>query len=182
MRAAAQQREWTTLQDTLKRLLAELDPLIALSVAAPRARDFLPRFEAQYPEAIWVRELLLTVISYASAPSELPQHALKQFPGPGCGNFLLGVFDLARAVQTEYTVFERYSHVTNAIANITLAELHHLYFSSRPDAYERLRAAGDDQQTAAAIQYDFWLDAEVAAQDIALWLAITDEVEAALKR
>ena len=48
----------------------------------------------------WVRQLLLTVVSYASAPNELPAHAVNQFPSPGCGNFVSAVLDLARTVQT----------------------------------------------------------------------------------
>src|SRR5690606_39732366 len=88
LRAAARQREWNTLQDTLKRLLARLEPLIALEVAAVRAQNHLPRFEDYYPEAGWVRQLLLTVISFASAPDHLPDHAVTQVPAPGCGNYV----------------------------------------------------------------------------------------------
>lgn len=181
LRVAARQREWNTLQDTLKRLLAELDPLIALSVAAPRLQAFLPVFETYFPEAGWVRELMLTVISYASAPNELPVNALNQFPSPGCGNFVMAVFDAARAVQPEYTVFERYSHITNAAANAILADLQHTYFGQRIDEYDRLREAEGDEQMAAQIQYAFWLDGEVAARDTALWLEIADELEQLLQ-
>ena len=45
LRNAAHQREWNTLQDTLKRLLARLEPLVALEVAAVRAHQHLARFE-----------------------------------------------------------------------------------------------------------------------------------------
>ena len=69
MRTAAEQREWTTLQDTFKRLIAHLDPLIALQIAAVRTQAFLPTFESYYPEAKWLRDLMLTVVSYASAPN-----------------------------------------------------------------------------------------------------------------
>ncbi|HRF93670.1 MAG TPA: hypothetical protein PLZ51_00680, partial [Aggregatilineales bacterium] len=60
LRISAQQREWGTSQDTLKRLLTHLDPLIAVSISAPLFETFLPKFEALYPEARWVREILLT--------------------------------------------------------------------------------------------------------------------------
>jgi hypothetical protein len=182
MRTAAQQREWTTLQDTLKRLLAAFDPLVALTVAAERARRFLPTFERHHPDALWVRELLLTVISYASAPDELPQHAVNQFPTPGCGNFIMAVFDMARAVQQGYTVYERYSHITNATANVILAELQHEYFSRREEEYTRLRDPDTGQQDAAQIQYNFWLDGEIAKRDTAAWLQVADEVTRLVKK
>ena len=38
-RTAARQREWSTLQDTLKRLLARFEPLLALEVAAVRVQN-----------------------------------------------------------------------------------------------------------------------------------------------
>jgi hypothetical protein len=177
LRIAAQQREWTRLQDTLKLLLARLDPLLALTVPAEHAWEFLPLFEQHYPEAGWVRELLLTVISYASAPRELPEHVVNQFPAPGCGNFVLGVLDLARAVQAEYTLFERYSHITNATANLILADLQYTYFASHPEEFDRLVDPDTTFEIVAEIRYRFWLDDEVAARDTWLWLAVAAEVE-----
>jgi hypothetical protein len=178
MRVAAEQREWTALQDTLKRLLAELDPLIALGAAANRTQAFLPTFESVYPESGWVKELMLTVISYGSAPNELPENVVTEYNEPGCGNFLLAVFDLARAVQPKYTVFERYSHIVNAIANAILAELQYAYFSERRAAFEQMRDPAVDERTRAQIQFDFWLDDGVAERDTAIWLKVADEVAA----
>ncbi|GAB4511912.1 MAG: hypothetical protein OHK0046_10660 [Anaerolineae bacterium] len=180
MRIAAHQREWNTLQDIFKRLIAEVDPLVALQVPAPRLHDFLKTFESYYPEAAWVREMLLTIINYASAPKDLPVHTLNQFPSPGCGNFMMGVFELAWTVQMGIEVFERYSHVTNALSNVLLAELQHLYFSQRPVVYEALREGSPPERTQA--QYAFWIDDEVAARDTALWLAVVDDVEKMLQR
>ncbi len=180
LRAAAHQREWTTLQDTLKRLLTALDPLIALSVAADPVREFLPRFEGYFPEAGWLRELLLTVISYASAPNDLPEGSVNQFPQPGCGNYTKAVLDLARAVQDKYTLFERYSHITNAIANAILAELTHLYFSQHTDQFTIFSDLNTDPNERAQIQYAFWLDAEVEARDTDLWLQVADAIEKTL--
>jgi hypothetical protein len=177
LREAARGREWNTAQDTLKRLLARLDPLIALTVAAERSQAFLPVFMRQYPDAGWVRELMLTVIAYASAPNDLPDHAVGQFPSPGCGNFLKSVLDMARAVQTKYTVFERYSHITNAVANAILAELSHLYYQPHADAYALLMDAEADAEARSQVQFRFWLDPAVAAKDTALWLAVADDVE-----
>jgi hypothetical protein len=175
IRAAAHQREWNTLQDTLKRLLAQFDSLIALEIAAERVVGFLPRFEAYYPEAGWVRELLLTVVSYASAPNELPDHAVTQFPSPGCGNFVGAVLDLARAVQTGVSPFERYSFITNAIANAVLAELMDMYYSQHPDEWEYLNS-NPDVSIRQELYGRFWLDADVAARDTAIWLDIADQI------
>lgn len=179
MRIAAQQREWNTLQDTFKRLIANLEPLIALQIAAPRVQGFLPTFESYYPEAGWVKELLLTVIAYASAPSELPVHVLNQFPSPGCGNFLMSVFELAWTVQPGEEVFERYSHITNAVSNAILAELQHLYFRTHPNEYAALHE--DNAWVRSKIQAKFWLDAEVAQRDTRRWLEITDDLEKMLE-
>lgn len=186
LRNAAHQREWNTLQDTLKRLLARLEPLVALEVAAVRAHQHLARFEHYYPEAGWVRQLLLTVISYASAPDQLPEHAVNQFPSPGCGNYISAVFDLARVVQMGASPFERYSFITNALANITLAQLMDLYYSQHMDEWQRLNEAADETnpETGLTVRQElymkFWTDAAVAQQDTRIWLDVADAVEAKL--
>jgi hypothetical protein len=184
LRAAAYQREWNTLQDTLKRLLTRLEPLIALEIAAARVQGYLHRFEHYYPEAGWVRQLLLTIISYASAPSDLPVQAVTQFPSPGCGNYISAVLDLARAVQMGVSPFERYSFIVNAIANTTLAELMDLYYRQHPEIWERLNAQPDAVNPATGltvrqeITMQFWTDADVAARDTAIWLEIADAAAA----
>lgn len=181
LRAAAETRTWTTLQDTLKRLLAGLDPLAALTVAAGPVRDFLPTFEGYFPQAGWVRELTLTVINYGSAPNDLPESAVNQFPQPGCGNFIRAVLDLARAVQPKYTVFERYSHITNATANALLADLTHAYFSANPAEFAVLSDLNADPDARTRVQAAFWLDPAIAARDTAHWLTVADAVQAALE-
>lgn len=186
LRAAAEQREWNTAQDTLKRLLARLEPLIALEIAAVRAHQHLPRFEAYYPEAGWVRQLLLTVVSYASAPDQLPDHAVRQFPSPGCGNYVSAVLNLARAVQSGASPFERYSFITDALANTTLAELMDFYYSQHPDEWEQVAAPPNETDPAAdqaarqQLTARFWLDEAVAARDTAIWLEIAEAVAAKL--
>jgi hypothetical protein len=181
LQVAAQGREWTTLQDTFKQLVTNLDPLIALSVVAPRVQAFIPKFQHYYPEAKWVRELMLTVIAYGSSPNDLPVHAVRDFPSPGCGNFLLAVFDLARTVQPHYSVFERYSHITNAAANAILAHLQYTYFKKRLDLYAILRDSETDEVTRQQIQHQFWLDEDVARTDTALWLNLIETLTVALE-
>lgn len=188
LRGAAERREWNTLQDTLKRLLAQMEPLIALEIAATRVIDHLPRFEHYYPDAKWVRQLVMSVVSYASAPDELPDHALAQFPSPGCGNFVSAVLDMARAVQPKHTVFERYSFITNAIANVILADLMDFYYSPRPDAWARLTQQADEMDPATGLSVRqqsyiaFWTDAEVAQRDTAAWLNVANKLSEKLNR
>lgn len=182
LRTAAESREWTTAQDTFKRLLATLDPLIALSVVAPRVQAFLPKFEHYYPEAGWVRELMLTVIVYGSAPSDLPFHALRDFPRPGCGNFLIAVFEMAQVVQPQTTTFESYSHITNAAGNAILADLQYTYFKKRLELYQIYRDEQTDDETRQAIQFEFWLNEIVSKRDVALWLHMADQIEQAINR
>lgn len=180
LRQAARGREWTALQDTLKRLLARLEPIPALEIPAVRIDAYLPRFEAYYPEAKWVRELFMSVAAYASAPNELPDYAVNQFPQPGCGNFVSAVLDLARAVQTKYTVFERYSFITNATANAILADLMDFYYRQHPDEWALLTDQPDavDEATGLPLRQvlymRFWLDADVAQRDTATWLAVAE--------
>jgi hypothetical protein len=182
LRVAAQQREWNMSQDTLKQLLAQVDPLVALGIAVSRAQNFLPAFETYYPQAGWVRELMLQIVSYATAPSDLPLEALTQFPEPGCGNFIMAVFDMARAVQSEASFFERYSYITNAVANSILADLQHTYYSQRRGEYDLMCDPDADPDMAAQVQYAFWLDGNVAQRDADTWLDVADEVEAMLAR
>ncbi len=177
LRTAAQERTWTELQDTLKRLLATLEPLIALQVGAEQAQIFLPIFDTYYPEAGWVRELLLTVVSYASAPGELPESAVNQFPKPGCGNFVRAVLDLSRSVQDKYTQFERYSHITNGIANGILADLQHVYFERRTGEFSFILDPEGDPKRKTIIHQKFWRDTAVVERDTAQWLKIADSVE-----
>jgi hypothetical protein len=180
LRAAAAQREWTRLQDTLKRLLTRLDPLEALEIPALRIQAFLPRFEHYYPEAGWLRELLLMLMAYGTAPRDLPAHAVNQFPSPGCGNYVAAVLDLARAVQDGVSPFERYSFITNATANAVLAELMDLYYRDHGDDWQRLNGAPDeiDPSTGLTVRQTlygvFWMDAAVAERDTAAWLDIAE--------
>lgn len=182
LRMAAQQREWNTLQDTLKRLLALMEPLAGVEIAAIRLHQHLPRFEAYYPEAGWVRQLLLTVVSYGSAPNDLPAHAVNQFPSPGCGNFVSAVLDLARAMQTGVSPFERYSYLTNAVASGVLAELMDGYYRQHMDEWTRLNAEVDSVNSATGLTVRqeltmrFWMDDDVAERDTMAWLEIADAV------
>ena len=182
LRSAAKERQWTDLQDTLKRLLANLEPLIALQVAAVQIEAFMPIFNDYYPQAGWVRELTMTVMAYASAPDELPEQAVNQFPSPGCGNYVIAVLDLARCVQDKYTVFERYSHIVNVVSNAILARLQHRYFADRPGEFTFIVDLEGDETKKAKIYQKFWRNPDVAQFDTQLWLAVADDVEAKLKQ
>jgi hypothetical protein len=125
---------------------------------------------------------MLTVVSYASSPGELPLHAAKDFQKPGCGNFIMAVFDLARTVQQQYTVFERYSHITNAAANAILADLQYTYFKKRDALFAMFIDPEADEETRQEIQYTFWLDEIVHKRDTALWLHLADTLEEAIRQ
>lgn len=181
LRISAQQREWMTSQDTVKRLLAHLDVLLAVSIASPLYESFLPKFEASYPQAKWVRETLLTIIVYGSASDNLPIQSIPQFPSPGCAHFLLGVFDLARSVQSIYSPFEKYSHITNAISNGILAHLQYDYFRYRPDSYTVLRDETTPLEERERLQFNFWMNRQVAQLDTALWLSVAERLEKTLR-
>lgn len=181
LRTAAQGRDWTPLQDTLKRLLARLEPLPALEVPATQIQAFLPRFETYYPDAGWVRQLALTVISYGSAPKDLPEQAVNQFPSPGCGNFVRGVLDLGRAVQDQYSIFERYSHATNATANTVLADLMDFYYHDHLDEWAHVNEPDTVPDVRQRLYARFWLNEAVAARDTATWLAIADLLDQRLR-
>jgi len=186
LRTAAQQREWTMLQDALKRLLTRLEPLAALEIPAARVQAHLPRFEHYYPEAGWVRELLLMLMAYGTAPRDLPAHAVNQFPSPGCGNYVTAVLNLARAVQEGVSPFERYSFITNATANAVLAELMDLYYRDHLADWQRINDAPDEIDPATglsvrqALYVAFWMDPQVAARDTTIWLEIADALAAKL--
>lgn len=183
LRQAADGREWNTLQDTLKRLLARLEPIPALEIPAVQINHFLPRFEHYFPQAGWVRQIFMTVTAYASAPSHLPDHVVNQFREPGCGVFVGAVLDMARAVQTEYTVFERYSFMTNATANAILADLMAFYFAQHPRLWLDILNRPDkvEAETGLTLRQShymrFWADEEVAERDRAAWLAVADLLE-----
>lgn len=181
LRLAAKERQWTALQDTLKRLLANLEPLIALQVGAVQIEAFMPIFQQYYPQAGWVREVTMTVMAYASAPDELPEQAVNQFPSPGCGNYVMAVLDLARSVQDKYTVFERYTHITNVVANGILTRLQHHYFENRPGEFSFIVDLDGDDSKKAKIYQKFWRNAAVAELDTQLWLQVADAVEAKLQ-
>lgn len=182
LRYAIQERDWTTTQDIFKRLLTQLDPLIALSVVTPRIQAFIPKFLHYYSEAKWVRDLMLTVVVYGSSPREIPFHAVRDFPSPGCGNFLMAVFDLAQTVQPDHTIYERYSFITNAAANGILAQLQYSYFKNRPELYTLYRDGETDPEIRQAIQTDFWLDDTVAKTDSALWSNVVDLLVTTLEK
>lgn len=181
LRTAAERREWNTLQDTLHDLLETLDPLIALGVAITRAQEFLPVFETYYPRAGWVRELLLYVVSYGTVSGVPPTDALTQFPKPGCGNFVMAVLEIAHAVQVSYRE-TRYNHITDAVAHTILADLQHTYYNRRSDEYAQLLAAESDANAVRQMRAAFWMDAEVAQRDTALWLRVAEEIAGRIER
>lgn len=191
LREASQQRDHEQIQFYLKRLLTVLPYYYALAVVAERVHEFLPHFEAAYPDEAWVRRLLTVIGAYGTAPDEgVAEMALGQdFGAPGAMNFLKAVYDLTQAMQDKHTGEARVGFMTSAAVNAGMAGLVHAYYAPRPYAWQRVRANTLDPATgqysdpeATQIAYGFWTDADTAARDSAYWLSLADSIDAALRR
>lgn len=191
LRRAAHQRDQAQLQFILKRLLQQMDYYVALSVPLERAYDYLDIFESYYPDERWVRQMLLAITSFGTAPDAgVAEMALQQgFIAPGASNFLKAVFDITQAMQSRHTGEARVGYMTSAVVNAIVAELAEAWYGERPEAWQRVRNNAYDAATqtysdpeATQIAYAFWQDAQTAALDTALWLGLADTIEQKLTR
>lgn len=178
LRKEAQERNQEQLQFLLKRLLQRMEYYIALAVPLELIREFLPTFEAHYPDETWVRQLLLMINNYGKAPeNDISEMALQQgFTVAGTGNFLKAVFDLTQAMQDKNTPEARIGFMASAVVNATMAELVHSWYGERDKAWELVRENPSDEQ-AQRIAYIFWTHADTAELDQHLWLKIADSIE-----
>jgi len=187
LRAAAHIRDWGELQAALTRLLLQLDFYAGLEMAVQRVHAHLPVFERAHPEAVWARQLLVSLVAYGVAPHELPPEASQPHASPGAANFILAVFDLCRAVERRTPPDNRIRFVVSAVANAILADLAAFWYSAHPHLWERQQAAGDqlDPDTGLTVRQQiytqFWLDEAVAARDTAAWLAVAARVAEKLR-
>lgn len=187
LRESALAREWGESQAILTRLLLGLDFYAGLEIGLARAHAHLPLFEAQHPEAVWARQLLVGIVSYGTAPEMLPPAAYDSYPSPGASNFITAVMELVRSVERKTPLENRIRFVGNALVNTLLAELAAYWYGEHPAAWEDQRQRGDeaDPQTGLTvrqrIQARFWLDDDVAQRDTAAWLALADTVAAKLR-
>lgn len=188
LRAAAEAREWTVLQDTLTGLLMEIDFFYGVEIAVTRAHNHLPIFEAAHPDAGWVRSLLVWITSYGAAPANLPPQAGTPHNSPGAANYIAGLIDLTRAMERMTPLDNRVRFLASAISNTILAELAAAWYGHYPEAWDAQQEHGDeiDETTGLnvrqAIQAEFWLDEGTAERDTAAWLSVADAIAKKVNR
>src|SRR5689334_24264497 len=96
LRTAAQERDWSVLQDTLADALGEVEYFAGLEIGLNRAHDHLPIFEQHHPDASWARALLVWLASYGAPPADLPMDAGLPHDSPGANNYVTALVELAR--------------------------------------------------------------------------------------
>ncbi|MCY3797067.1 MAG: hypothetical protein OXG84_04635 [Chloroflexi bacterium] len=180
LRDAAEARDPERCQFLLKTLFLDMEFYLALAVVIERARSFLETFEHYYPDGGFARQILTQMVNTGTAPSRLPPEALRDFEYPGAANYMKALSDLAHATQPG-PLPPRIGYLVSAAANAIMAELVEHYYGRRIDAWQTVRERPDSAE-ARAIAYAFWSDEEVALLDTDHWLAVTDSIEAQLRR
>jgi hypothetical protein len=191
LRRNVQERNSEQSQFYLKRLLMAVNYFYAVAIITEELQRFLPKFEEAYPDEVWVRRLLLAVVSFGNKPEEgVPEMALRQdFPAPGAMNFLKAVYDLTQAMNDKHGNESRVGFMTSALVNVLMADVVQAWYGKRTKAWERVRANKLDPATgqysdpvATEIAYQFWTDEATISNERELWLALADRIENALKR
>jgi hypothetical protein len=187
LRAAALERDWSILQDTLAEVLAEVEYFAGLEIGLNRAHDHLPIFEAHHPEASWARALLVWLASYGAPPADLPMDASLPHDSPGANNFVTALIELARSAERKTPYENRIRFLANAIGNLIVADLAAYWYAENDDMWDFQQVHGTeiDEETGEPISQivyaSFWLDEDVAARDTAAWLTIADQLERKMK-
>jgi len=187
LRAAAVERDWSVLQDTLAEALGEVEYFAGLEIGLTRAHDHLPIFEQYHPDASWARALLVWLASYGAPPADLPMDAGLSHESPGANNYVTALVELARSAERKTPYENRIRFLANAIGNLIVANLAAYWYAENDDMWDFQQAHGSeiDEETGEPISQtvyaSFWLDDEVAARDRAAWLAIADQLERKMK-
>jgi hypothetical protein len=187
LRAAALERDWSVLQDTLAEALSEVEYFAGLEIGLTRAHNHLPIFEQHHPDASWARALLVWLASYGAPPADLPMDAGLPHDSPGANNFVTALVELARSAERKTPSENRLRFLANAIGNLIVVELAAYWYGENADMWEfqQLHGSETDDETGEPISQtiyaSFWLDEEVAARDTAAWLAIADQLEPKMK-
>jgi hypothetical protein len=187
LRAAALERDWSVLQDTLADALSEVEYFAGLEIGLTRAHNHLPIFEQHHPDASWARALLVWLASYGAPPADLPMDAGLPHDSPGANNFVTALVELARSAERKTPYENRIRFLANAIGNLIVADLAAYWYGENPNMWEfqQLQGSEIDDETGEPISQtiyaSFWLDDEVAARDTAAWLAIADQLEPKMK-
>ena len=187
LRAAARERDWSVLQDTLAEALGEVEYFAGLEIGLTRAHDHLPIFEQHHPDASWARALLVWLASYGAPPADLPMDAGLPHDSPGANNYVTALVELARSSERKTPYINRLRFLANAIGNLIVADLAAYWYGENDDMwdFQQLHGSEIDDETGEAISQtvyaSFWLDDEVAARDTAAWLAIADQLQRKMK-
>jgi hypothetical protein len=187
LRAAAYERDWSVLQDTLADALGAVEYFAGLEIALNRAYDHLPIFEQYHPDGGWARALLVWLASYGAPPADLPIDAGLPHDSPGANNFVTALVEIARSAERKTPYENRVRFLANAIGNLIVADLAAYWYAANEDMWEfqQLHGSELDDETGEPISQtvyaSFWLDDEVAARDTAAWLAIADQLEPKMK-
>lgn len=184
LREAAESRNQPQLQFLVKRLLQGMDYYVALSLPLERLHVYLPTFERDYPDETWVRQMIIAIGAFGTAPDDnIATLALEQqFQKPGAANYLKAVFDVTQAMQEKHTGEARIGFMASAIVNVIMAELVEAWYGTNPKAWSIVRENDYENKKAQLIAYTFWSDERTAARDTAAWLTIADSIEQKLTR
>ena len=188
LRAAALERDWSVLQDTLADALGEVEYFAGLEIGLTRAHDHLSIFEQAHPDASWARALLVWLASYGAPPADLPMDAGLPHDSPGANNYVTALVELARSAERKTPYENRIRFLANAIGNLIVSDLAAYWYAENDDMwdFQQLHGSEIDEETSEPISQivyaSFWLDDEVAARDSAAWLAIADQLERKMKR
>jgi len=191
LRQAIDARLADQTQFYIKRLFMGAPYYYSIAVVMDALQLFLPTFETIYPDEIWVRQLLLSVNSFGTAPSDtVAEMALnQQFDAPGVMNFLKAVYDLTQAMNDKHTNEARVGFITSSVVNVVMASVVHNWYGTREKAWIKVRKNRIDPATgqytdpvATEIAYKFWTDEATITYEKETWHRITDALERALQR
>lgn len=183
LRQYAQARNHEQIQFVLKRLLQQMPFFYSLAVVLEVTYRFLDVFESYYPDEGWVRQMLLSIASFGTAPDDsVAEMALSQaFTEAGTGNYIKAIYDITQAMQGRHTPEARVGYLTSALVNAVMAELAEAWYGDKPDLWQVVRQdpTAPDSMT---IAYAFWTNQQTATLDTQNWLEIADALERALER
>ena len=187
LRAAAHERDWSSLQDILAEVLGQVEYFAGLEIALTRAHDLLPLFEQHHPDATWARALLVWLASYGAPPADLPLDAGLPHDSPGANNFVTALVEIARSAERRTPYENRLRFLANAIGNLIVADLAAYWYGENNGMWEFQQAHGSElddetgQPISQTVYAAFWLDEAVAARDTAAWLALATRLETKMK-
>lgn len=184
LRVAAHERNQQQVQFLVKRLLQGIDYYMALSVPLECIHAYLPKFERDYPDETWVRQMIIAIGAFGTAPDDqIAAIALEQqFQKPGAANFVKAIYDVTQAMQEKHTGEARIGFMASAIVNVIMAQLVEAWYGTNPKAWAVVRENDYESKKAQLVAYTFWSDEHTAQRDTSAWLTVADSIEHKLTR